>query len=154
MQKQSLDELATRYFETSFMVHRRGENLINQRISEHLTHDQHFVLNYIHKKHNVTSSELAEMLNVKKSAVTALINRLEEKALIERKRQHNDRRVIHLSLSPKGQQLSEASSQKVNEIVEDLITHFSDEEIHQFMQIYEKIALLLNEALQQERGIN
>jgi len=154
MQKDKLDELATRYFEVSFMVHRRGETLINQHISDHLTHDQHFVLNYIHKNHSVTSSKLAEILNIKKSAVTALINRLEEKALIERKRQHDDRRVVHLSLSSKGQRLSEVCNQKVNEIVEDLITRFNDEEIHQFMQTYEKIALFLNEALQQERKIN
>ncbi|GGE32429.1 transcriptional regulator [Pullulanibacillus camelliae] len=153
MQKERLDELVKRYFEVSFMVHRRGESLIHQQISEHLTHDQHFVLNYIHKKQTVTSSELAEMLNVKKSAITALINRLEEKGLIERERQHNDRRVVHLSLSSKGRQLSEECDQKVNELVADLITRFNDQEISQFMQTYEKIALFLDEALRKEKGV-
>ena len=40
-------------------------------------------------------------------AVSQILNSLEEKGLIERKMDRNDRRVVYASLTPKGNQLLE-----------------------------------------------
>ena len=152
MDKEKLNQIVEKYEELNFLIHKRVEYLIHQQISETLTYDQHYVLKYIHKRKMTTASELAELLNVNKSAITALINRLEEKELIVRKRLAEDRRIVHLSLSERGHALFDQCEQKINVLVTKLINKFNEDEIVQFVQTYEKLAIILDEAIKDKKG--
>lgn len=150
----TLEALVNKYIDLTFMIQKKGEILINQKINEQLTYEQHYVLRYIYKKAAITSSELAKLLNVNKSAITALTNRLIEKGLIERKRQDNDRRVVHLSLSPSGKQLFNECQTKINELVGQVISVFDETEVQAFMTTYEKLANELDRVLLQTKGVS
>ena len=58
----------------------------------------------IGNRENATPSDIAKALMVTLGTVTTSLNRLEQKGYIIRKRSDVDRRVVHLSLSPKGRQ--------------------------------------------------
>ncbi len=148
MDSQRLTELIERYELLSFLVHRKGELLINEQIQSQLTHDQHITLYYIRMMKGCTSSELAQLFHVNKSAISALISRLEEKQLIVRKRNDTDRRLVHLSLTQEGETLYQESNKKIHDVVENFISQFSDDEIESFMKTYEKLALILDKAIE------
>lgn len=141
----NIKELVDLYLDVSFSVNTIAESLVKEQIGSDLTNDQHYTLRYINKAGSCTSTELAEVFEVKKSAITAIINRLFEKGLIERTRDENDRRLVYLTLSDKGNELFTKTEERVHKLVESIIGEFSEEEIVQFLKTYGK----LNGILQQ-----
>jgi len=145
MCKKTIQELVDRYIAVSFSVNKRAESLVKEQIGSDLTNDQHYMLRYINKKEICTSSELAEVFEVKKSAITAIINRLWEKGLIQRTRDENDRRVVYLTLTEKGTALFDKTEERIHKLVESLINKFDETEIKQFLNTFEKLNQVLQE---------
>jgi DNA-binding MarR family transcriptional regulator len=145
LNKDKIQELINRYIRVSFSVTKKAELLIKDQIGDNLTYDQHFTLRYISQRNNCTSSELAEVFAVNKSAVTAIITRLVDKELIQRTRDENDRRVVYLTLTDKGKALFNQCEQRIHSLVEGIITKFNEEEINSFIQTYEKLEKLLDD---------
>jgi DNA-binding MarR family transcriptional regulator len=142
----NLQELIDKYIDLSFSVHRKGESLIRDQIGSDLTNDQHYILRYISQTESCTSSELAEEFDVKKSAITAIINRMWEKGLIQRTRDEKDRRVVYLTLTEKGNQLYVNCEERIFKLVESFIKKFDPKEIKQFIETYEKLNQILIES--------
>ncbi|WP_255571826.1 MULTISPECIES: MarR family winged helix-turn-helix transcriptional regulator [Anoxybacillus] len=142
--ERSIQQLIERYLSVSFLVNKRGAALMKCELDD-VTHDQYYLLRYIYKRGVCTSTELADVFAVNKSAITAMTNRLVEKGMIERGRGGDDRRVIALSLTEKGRKWLEETEQNVYELVEAIMTKLSHEEIEQFIQTYEKLAMILQE---------
>lgn len=143
LRDEKLQQLINRYIEVSNTVTKRAEAIIRQAIDEDLTNDQHYTLRFIYQVGKCTSTELAEKFYVNKSAITAIINRLFEKGLIERNRDKNDRRVIYLSLTDKGRKLFLTVEEKIHKFVESFIKKFDDQEIESFISTYEKLSNIL-----------
>jgi DNA-binding MarR family transcriptional regulator len=144
MKEKQIEELINRYLTVSFSVTKKGENLMKESIGDYITYDQHYTLRYIHRTGICTSTELAEEFEVKKSAITAIVNRLTEKELIKRTRDENDRRVIYLTLTEKGNELYTNTEEKIRKLVESFITSFEESEILAFIKTYEKLNNLLD----------
>jgi len=64
-----------------------------------------YLLLYIAQRGSQKMSELAEVFSMTKSNITFLVDSLEEKELVERSRSNEDRRVINICLTEKGQQM-------------------------------------------------
>ncbi|MGM7722623.1 MarR family transcriptional regulator [uncultured Metabacillus sp.] len=143
MKEKQIEDLINRYLSVSFSVTKKGENLIKDSIGEEITNDQHYTLRYIHQAGTCTSTELAEVFEVKKSAITAIINRLTDKELIKRTRDENDRRVIYLTLTEKGEALYKKTEDKICNLVGSILTSFEESEIVAFIETYEKLDRLL-----------
>ncbi|MFP7296440.1 MarR family winged helix-turn-helix transcriptional regulator [Neobacillus niacini] len=154
MDKKVIHELIDRYVSVSFDVNKKAESLLKCQMGEDLTTDQHYILSYIQKSHECTSSELAEAFDVNKSAITAIINRLADRGLIERTRDINDRRVVYLTLSEKGNELHLKTHEKVHLLVESFITQFDEKEITNFINTYEKLAQILTAMKKEEEEDN
>lgn len=143
MEDYVIQELINRYVAVSFTVNKKAESLLKEQISNDLTNDQHYLLRYIHGARKCTSSELAEVFDVNKSAITAIINRMAERNLIDRTRDEDDRRVVYLTLTSEGNQLFEKTEDKVRCLVQSIITKFEEKEIQDFIKTYEKLADIL-----------
>jgi DNA-binding MarR family transcriptional regulator len=152
MDKETIQELIDRYVSVSFDVNKKAESLIKGQIEEDLTVDQHYIIRYIQNSKECTSSELAEAFDVNKSAITAIINRLADRGLIERTRDENDRRVVYLTLSDKGMDLHHKTQEKIHLLVESFITQFDESEITAFINTYEKLAQILTTMKKEEEG--
>ncbi|MDR7077627.1 DNA-binding MarR family transcriptional regulator [Neobacillus niacini] len=152
MDKKIIQELINRYVSVSFEVNKKAASLIKCQIGEDLTIDQHYILGYIQRSSECTSTELAEAFEVNKSAITAIINRLVERGIIQRTRDENDRRVVYLTLTEKGKELHHKTQEKVHLLVESFITQFDEKEITNFINTYEKLALILTNMKKAEVG--
>jgi DNA-binding MarR family transcriptional regulator len=65
----------------------------------------HFhLLSMLERHGSITMSRIAELLDVSVSNATGLIDRIEERGLVERVRVPTDRRVVHVQLTDKGRQ--------------------------------------------------
>jgi DNA-binding MarR family transcriptional regulator len=138
-----IQELIDRYVAVSFTVNKKAESLIKDQIGDELTNDQHYILRYIYKSGGCTSTELAEVFEVNKSAITAIINRMVDRELIKRTRDEEDRRVVYLTLTDAGTELFEKMEEKISDLVESIITKFDEKEIQNFLQIFEKLSEIL-----------
>lgn len=145
MADKKIKDLVDRYIAVQFSVSKKAETLVKEQIGSDLTSDQHYTLRYIYQIESCTSSELAEVFEVKKSAITAIITRLWEKGLIQRTRDENDRRVVYLTLTDKGNELYLKTEERIHKLVESFITKFDQSEIEQFINTYEKLNQVLIE---------
>lgn len=134
-----------RYEAASFTVNKRFGALIKEQLQDVLTNDQHMTLSYIKRFGSCTTTELAEAFCVHKSAITAIVTRLAEKGYIDRIRDQKDRRIVYLSLTEEGLKVFQWADEKVFEVVAPFLKVFSEEEIESFLNLYEKLASVLNE---------
>jgi DNA-binding MarR family transcriptional regulator len=143
MKQNNIQELINRYVAVSFTVNKKAESLIKGQIGDELTNDQHYILRYIYRSGECTSTELADAFEVNKSAITAIINRMVDREWIKRTRDESDRRVVYLTLTDTGNKLFEKTEEKVLSLVESIITKFDGKEVQNFLQTYEKLAEIL-----------
>lgn len=152
MDNNTIQDLIDRYVNISFQVHKKAEALIKNQLGNELTNDQHYILRYIHLTGECTSTALAEAFQVNKSAITAIINRMTDRGLIQRTRDEKDRRVVYLTLTKEGVELFQSAQEKVHQLVESIITQFDETEITTFINTYEKLAQILDNKKQDELG--
>lgn len=67
----------------------------------------------------MTMSDLTMRLGVTRGALTGMVDRLEEAGLVSRQPDEQDRRVVHLALTPRGLVLMQAFSEDWHDAVED-----------------------------------
>src|SRR5215470_3695403 len=65
-----------------------------------LTRPQYRVLIFLDRNPGITQARLAELLDVEKMTVTGLLDRMEKRGWVERRRDPNDRRAYSLHLLP------------------------------------------------------
>ena len=139
MNETSIKELVDQYINLTFSIEKNTAQLVKCQIVSDLTNDQHYILRYINQKGECTSSELADVFRVKKSAITAIIERLWKKGFIKRTRDEEDRRVVYLTLTDVGQELFRETELRIHQLVGSLIKQFDQEEIESFMKTYKKL---------------
>lgn len=76
-----------------------------------------------------TVAALARESNVNCSAMTRMLDRLEDKKLLKRKRSDEDRRVVHLALTEKGHAIGNEIQPLLNAELERHLRGLSEEEI-------------------------
>lgn len=124
-----------------------GSNAI-KKISEKLndilvekgsTRVQWIALYYISKNRDIIQSDLAKLMNIKTPTIVRLIDRLEKESLVCRNHDKNDRRIIRLSCTSKG----EALNQTLLPLGEDFSDKISDdittEELMNFKTVLDKL---------------
>ena len=87
-----------------------------------------------------TVAGLARDLETDPAAMTRVLDRLEAKGLCRRERSTEDRRVVHLSLTPAGEAATAPVPQLLCEISNELLTGFSHDEWQTFMTLLRRVA--------------
>ena len=98
--------------------------IINTKVSEKLkrkglTQSQITVIKFIAHKKSLTLTELSNMMSIKKSTCSGIIDRLEAMDILERVKDENDKRVSYIIFSEFGKELAK-------EIRSDMTNVFSD----------------------------
>ena len=63
------------------------------------------LLKILEKRGDLTHSEISELMYLRGSTVSGIIDRLEKRSLVRRKRSRSDRRLVRVGLSEKGKEL-------------------------------------------------
>ncbi|CAH1214635.1 MarR family transcriptional regulator [Paenibacillus sp. JJ-223] len=145
MQKPDAKHLVNRYLDASFLVTKQFEIRIREQVGQMMSTDQFCALRLIDEKPDCTPSDLADLLCVGKSSITALVNKLVSRNLVHRSGDERDRRVVYLSLTDTGRKIYQETEQEIHKLLEPYLVHFKPEEIRNFIESFEKLALLLSD---------
>ncbi|PLR81406.1 MarR family transcriptional regulator [Bacillus canaveralius] len=148
MDKQSLEILIKRYEDVYLFATKSISALISEQVLEELSLEQFAVLRNLHLKGTLKSSELAEYCGVNKSAMTAKIDRLEARQLVERIRDEEDRRNVYINITDEGRKIYLKGEEKIENFVASYLQELTHEELDSFITIYEKI----NTIIEKRRG--
>ncbi|MET0281599.1 MAG: MarR family transcriptional regulator [Steroidobacteraceae bacterium] len=86
-----------------------------------------------------TVAGLARECNVDCGAMTRMLDRLEQKQLLQRQRSDSDRRVVNLALTGKGQDAATVIPQFVSEELQHHLSDFSPAELQAFTGFLERM---------------
>lgn len=104
-----------------------------------ITPSQGFVLRFVCKSNSTNAKKIADSLNITSSAAAQLINGLVKNGYLVRKENSKDRRISHLSLSKKAEDLfKEFNNQSIKKMVE-VFSILTDDELIQHTKINRKI---------------
>lgn len=104
-----------------------------------LTHAQWAPLFLIHRGEANTLAALARELQVDAGALTRTLDRLEAKGLCRRERSAEDRRVVHLTLTPEGKQAAEPVPGILCDVSNAMLEGFSPAEWETLMGFLKRI---------------
>lgn len=113
--------------------------LSEKRLAPHgLTLQQWIIMTALWRRDGLTVSELAAYYRVSDPTASSLVDRMEAKGLVERRRIETDRRKVTVHLTDMGWRLAPLISfyEPINEV---LLTGFSDQERRTFAAMLERI---------------
>ncbi|GAB2028221.1 MarR family winged helix-turn-helix transcriptional regulator [Lactovum odontotermitis] len=91
------------------------------------------------KQDGLTNAEIAELLDIKPSSVTAQVNQLSEAGLVERRTDEKDGRVSRVFLTESGKSAQKEHREHYDEISEDIFAGLTDEEQQQLKVLIQKL---------------
>ena len=116
--------------------------LIQKRILEKvkesgLTLGQPKVLDYLKSHDGASQKEIAAGCFIEAGSLTSILNRMEEKGLIERRMLNGNRRTFHIFMTESGRKSQMLVEAAFVEIEENAWKDISSEEAETFMKIYQ-----------------
>lgn len=90
-----------------------NEKTNNWLREKHITFVQFKALLLLSEQEKQTLSQLSDGLSRTRCTITGLVDRLEDKGLVRRKRSRKDRRLVYVSLTDKGRELAAELKEKV-----------------------------------------
>lgn len=104
-----------------------------------LTGPQLTVVKLLETFENLSLSSLSERIRAQNSTVTGIIDRMEREGLVRRVRSTTDRRVVHISLSEKGQKLAKQIQVEPMEIFRGALLSLSHGDLRDLLRIMNKL---------------
>jgi DNA-binding MarR family transcriptional regulator len=120
-------------------MHNLGPELI-KRAQTDLTPGQCFMMYFIREQDHCTVSSLSEKMEVNPSAVTVMLDRLENHGYVSRSRDREDRRVVIAELTEAGEQALDAVMNMRKRVVQHCLGQLSPDELESFLTTLEKVA--------------
>ena len=99
---------------------------------------------YLINNDSVSQSELSEKLNITMPRVAAIINTLQDKMLVIKKTDPNDKRKTIITITEKGKKDILQKRKNAIIFIESIIKELTDEEIMQYISITKKIEEISN----------
>jgi len=115
-------------------------NEVDKRLGSHgLTQAQWAPLFLIHQGRASTLAELSRELQVDAGALTRTLDRLEAKGLCKRERSKEDRRVVHLALTPEGKAATAPVPEVLCDVSNKLLAGFTEDEWQTLMTLMRRL---------------
>lgn len=124
---------------------RRLRGRDQQRGEEKLSHAQVRALVALGAREEATAGELARAADLNPASVTAMLDHLEARGIVERRRSSTDRRCVHVSLTAQGQTLLDEKRARWRSLWEDRLGDTSERDIAAAARVMREIAAMLDE---------
>ena len=115
------------------------KKLMEQLKDTGLTLGQPKVLDYLKDHDGASQKEIAEGCLIEAGSLTSILNRMEEKGLIERKMLNGNRRTFHIFMTESGKKNQKLVEETFEKIEETALNNISEEEQKVFMEIFHRI---------------
>lgn len=121
------------------------KKLMEQLKDTGLTLGQPKVLDYLKEHDGASQREIAAGCLIEAGSLTSILNRMEEKGLIERKMLNGNRRTFHIFMTESGKKNQKLIEEAFAQIEKTALHNISEEEQIVFMQIFHRICRNLAE---------
>ena len=115
------------------------KKLMEQLKDTGLTLGQPKVLDYLKDHDGVSQKEIAAGCLIEAGSLTSILNRMEEKDLIERKILNGNRRTFHIFMTESGKKNQKLVEKAFKKIEKTALNGISEEEQKVFMEIFHRI---------------
>ena len=115
------------------------KKLMEQLKDTGLTLGQPKVLDYLKDHDGASQKEIAAGCLIEAGSLTSILNRMEEKGLIERKLLNGNRRTFHIFMTESGKKNQKLVEETFEKIEETALNNVSEEEQKVFMEIFLRI---------------
>lgn len=105
-----------------------------------LSRTQWRLLAYVLRQEGLTQTELARHLEIERASAGAAIDALEKRGLVERAQHPSDRRVWRIMPTSTAKTMLGSQREVINEIYAQLFEGFSENELGQLGQFFERMA--------------
>lgn len=106
-----------------------SSRFLAQKVSElNLTSVQAMVLGFLTEEDQITSRELGKRTELDSATLTGILDRLEAAEFLERKSNPDDRRSIHIHLTPKGKAMGREASRVIVEANAEFLQVLTEEQ--------------------------
>lgn len=126
-----------------------NEKTNNWLRENHITFTQFKAILLLNETESQTLSQLSDSLSRTRCTITGLVDRLECKGLVKRKRSRKDRRLIFVSLTEKGRELAEELKEKVvpeiSQLSERIMGMMTDSEVTTLYSALNKLSSGIND---------
>ncbi len=124
----------------------RATDLQSKRILKvcGLTIPQVMVLRSIETLGDVTVKRIADNVSLSQATVTTILNRLEDRHLVDRVRSQADKRVVNARLTPVGQQTLETAPTLLHEEFINRFEALADWEKTQILSALQRVATMMD----------
>ncbi|HUO56470.1 MAG TPA: MarR family transcriptional regulator [Candidatus Paceibacterota bacterium] len=96
-------------------------------------------INYIVQEGEPTMQDLAAYLCIRPSSATSLINTLSRAQLVRRVMQADDRRIVRISLTPKGKRVLRGYVKEKTATMHKVFSKLDEAEVHQLVIILRRL---------------
>lgn len=109
-----------------------------------LTAPQLLLLKAIQSREEVTIGELANDISLSQATVTSILDRLEKRELVYRRRSDNDKRKVHAYLTPNGQAILEHAPTPLQESFVHQFQRLQDWEQNMIIAALQRVAQMMD----------
>lgn len=118
---------------------------IDSKLNNHVTNIQMFILRYIdNTQDDIYQKNIEQVLDIRRSTTTEILNVMEREGLIKRKSIDNDKRKRKIILTSKGKEYVNTCKKTISEIEEALLENITEKEKEVFFNVLEKIKNNIN----------
>jgi len=113
-----------------------------------LTIGQPKILDHLKEHDGSNQKEIAKACFLEAGSLTTILNKMEEKGLIERRILNGNRRSFHIFLTALGREKQQMVDEAFSEIERNALAGIPEEEYTQFMSVYNRIYANLSGSLE------
>ena len=119
-----------------------SSRFLTQKVSElNLTSVQAMVLGFLTEEDQISSSELGKRAELDSATLTGILDRLEAAGFLERKSNPDDRRSIHIHLTPKGRALGRETTELLITANREFLQMLNEKQIKELFSIIQTLRL-------------
>lgn len=108
-----------------------------------LSGSQLWCLSAVRSAPGVRVTQLARVLGIQQATCSNLVETLERRGLIERRRDPNDQRAVTLYLTPEGQRLAQCAPEPVSGILPDALSRLEPEALDELNGLLDRVIALM-----------
>ena len=148
MQIETKNTIAQKLIKAFIQFNRMGWH---QRSLEGQRHSEFKVLMCIrrgmdhHPEHEINVSDISKMLHVTSPTITQLLKGLEANGLVERNPDPNDRRMVGITLTPKGAEVTQKALDSFEASFHDLVEYLGEAESEHLAELLAKVSVYFSQ---------
>lgn len=129
-------------------------NVAYKKMNGEIPHSEFKLLKVIKRRNaegeEVTVSTLSEQIGVSKSAISQMINHLEDEEYIERITTKNDRRLVYVRLTEHGERFLTEQYQRFLQGMTEIFNQMGEKDTEELLRLLEKLYEIVTARTQKE----